>query len=166
MLDHIFTGVLPRRMVLGPAQDGLDAGHHLPGAEGLDDIVVRAQLQAHDLVHLLALGGEHDDGDLAGLADLPTDVDAGFAGHHDVQHAQGNGAVRPGDGGDAVIEIHGLESFGFQIYFQRLMYDGIIVGDQNLGIHYDPPCVYHLVLYQICQKWEERFAFLPNRLHP
>ena len=147
-------------MVFRPTQDGLDPGHYLTGAEGLDDIVIRSQLKTHDLVHFLTLGGEHDDGDLACLADLPADVDAGLARHHDVQHAKGNGAVRRSDGRNAIIAVHRLESLGFEIYLQRLMYDGIVVCDQNFGIHKDASLRDFNTLYHIFQKWEEGVGFL------
>ena len=45
------------------ADDRLDAGDQLHHAKGLGHIVVRAALQPLDLVGLLALGGDHDDGD-------------------------------------------------------------------------------------------------------
>src|SRR5690554_272215 len=50
----------------GTAQHGLQAGDQLPGGEGLGNVVISADFQSLDLVILLALGGEHDDGDVAG----------------------------------------------------------------------------------------------------
>ena len=45
----------------GPAQHRPHAGDQLLGAEGLDHVVVGAQLEPDQLVALLAAGGEHDD---------------------------------------------------------------------------------------------------------
>ena len=76
--QHLF------RLLLGcaePAQHRLDPGHYLPGAEGLDDIVVRPQLQPQDPVDLLPLGRQHDDGGAAGSPDLPTNIHAAFLRH-------------------------------------------------------------------------------------
>ena len=47
-----------------PAQDGLDAGHHLLEAEGLGDVVVAAEGQAPDLVLGGVAGGEEQHRDL------------------------------------------------------------------------------------------------------
>ena len=41
----------------------LDPRHQLQRVERLGDVVVGTQGQAHDLVHVLHLGGQHDDGD-------------------------------------------------------------------------------------------------------
>src|SRR3990172_3668696 len=43
------------------AQYGLDAGRQLARIERLRHVVVRAQLESHDLVHVVAVRGEHDD---------------------------------------------------------------------------------------------------------
>ena len=44
------------------AQPGLHPGQELRHGEGLGEVVVRAQLQAHHAVHHLAAGREHEDG--------------------------------------------------------------------------------------------------------
>ena len=66
----------------------MDPGQHLLHLEGLGDVIVRPHLKAGYLVLQLALGGEHDDGGLAGLPDLLADCPAVHAGQHDVQHHQ------------------------------------------------------------------------------
>jgi hypothetical protein len=53
----------------GAPQDGLDAGLDLQNIERLGHIVVRAVFQPENLIDVLALGGEHDDGHVAVLAD-------------------------------------------------------------------------------------------------
>jgi hypothetical protein len=46
---------------VGSAQHGADPGQELPRTEGLGEIVVRAQLQAHDAVGFLGAAGQDDD---------------------------------------------------------------------------------------------------------
>ena len=48
---------------LAAAQHRLDAGHELHHAEWLDEVIVRAEVEAADLVVLRALGRSHDDRD-------------------------------------------------------------------------------------------------------
>src|SRR5574343_151077 len=71
------------------AQHGVDAGQQFAWVEGLAQVVVGAHFQAHDAVHVLALGGEHDDGcAVVGGTQAAADREAVFAGHHQVQHDQ------------------------------------------------------------------------------
>ena len=63
-------------------------GQHLLRLERLGDIVVRPHFQAGYLVLQLPLRGEHDDGHLGGLPDLPAHGPAIHGGKHDVQHHQ------------------------------------------------------------------------------
>ena len=106
------------------------------GAEGLDDIVVRAQFQAEDAVDLFALGREHDDGDGTGLANGAANVDAGHARHHQIQHHH----VRV----QAFHHFQGLLSvvcglvlipFRTEVQPQRLMHHRIVVADQDQRVH-------------------------------
>jgi hypothetical protein len=46
------------------AQDGLDARHQLAGIERLGQVVIGAELEADDLVDVLAAGRQHDDWDV------------------------------------------------------------------------------------------------------
>ena len=117
------------------AQHRLDARHDLARAEGLDDVIVRAQLEPDDAVDLLALCGEHQDGELRALADLAAHLDAGHLGHHDVEHAQHD--LRR-DGGKrllAVVCVHGLKPLRLEIDAKRLMDDLVVVRDQDLLCH-------------------------------
>ena len=76
-----------------PPHHGLDAEHQLADAERLDDVVVRAELEADDAVDLLPLRGDHHDRDvlrrlvaLERLADLePGDVRQHEVEQHDVR---------------------------------------------------------------------------------
>jgi hypothetical protein len=72
-----------------PAQHRLDARHQLARVERLGQVVVGAGLEAGDAVHVVALGGEHDDGDaIAGGAQPPADRQPVLAGQHEVEHHQ------------------------------------------------------------------------------
>ncbi len=70
------------------AQDGADARGQFARIEGLGQVVVGAQFQAHDAVHILAARGQHDDRDLALSAQPAENLEAVDARQHDVQHHQ------------------------------------------------------------------------------
>jgi hypothetical protein len=72
------------------AQDRLDAAEELAWIEGLGDIVIRAELEPHDAVDILATGGEHDDRYLRARAQLAAQRQAVFARQHQVEHQQVN----------------------------------------------------------------------------
>ena len=83
-MEDAFFFILRR----GAAQQRLDAGDQLTHGERLGDIVVRAQLEAEDLIHLVALGGQHDDGDVRSrrrALEPPAHFHAINAGEHDIQ---------------------------------------------------------------------------------
>ena len=63
------------------------------GLKGLANVVVGAHLQAHDAIHVLALGGEHDDGASCHQlgAQAAADGQAVFARHHQVEHDEIDG---------------------------------------------------------------------------
>src|SRR5215217_6120898 len=70
-----------------PAPQGrADAAHQLPVAEGLGDVVVCPDLQAHHDAHLVVAGGEHDHGHVALRSQLLADGDAVDPWEHDVQY--------------------------------------------------------------------------------
>ena len=71
-----------------PAQLGLHPGHQLQRQEGLGYIVVRAHGKAGNLVRLLPLGRQHDDGVVVALPDPAADVQAACPGQHDVQDSK------------------------------------------------------------------------------
>lgn len=92
-------GQLPVELDGGPAAGRLlDAPQHGPypglddlGTGGLDDVVVGAGLQADDDVEVVTAGGQHDDRQLAALADPAADLHAVDAGQHEVEQQQ----IRP-----------------------------------------------------------------------
>ena len=88
-VNHEVTEVehLELRLGLGvsAAEQGAHAGDELARREGLDEVVVGTQLEADDAILDLALGGEHDDGHVRGLADGAADALAGELGEHQVE---------------------------------------------------------------------------------
>ena len=73
----------------GAAQRGLHPRAELAHRERLGDVVVRAELEAEDLVDLLGLGREHDDRHgLALGAQAPADLEAVHARQHHVEDDQ------------------------------------------------------------------------------
>src|SRR6266540_5312085 len=73
------------RAIPGPPQHRSDPRGHLTRAEGLDDVVVGAELEADDAVGLLAAGGEHDDGDSGALPKRASHVVARAVGERHVE---------------------------------------------------------------------------------
>ena len=72
------------------AQQGPAAGHQLPQAEGLDQVVVGAHLQPQHPVGLTVTGADHQDGGLvAGRAQLAAEIQSPQARQHQIEHHQG-----------------------------------------------------------------------------
>src|SRR5579872_3722987 len=70
------------------AQDGFYAGDKFTRAERLGDVVVGAEFEAEDAVRLAAFGGEENyrhGGEAGSLTDGAADLEAIFAGNHDVE---------------------------------------------------------------------------------
>ncbi len=77
-----------------PAQHSPDARDDLGTRERLDHVVVRADLEAHDAVHLGAAGGEHDDRDLRRAAQGAAHVAAVAVRQREVEeHKVGRGGL-------------------------------------------------------------------------
>ena len=91
-LDRLPVGPVAA-VELAPAQLGAHPAEQLADRERLRHVVVGADLEAHDLVHLGVLGGQQDDRHGALGADLAADVEAALAGHHDVQDQEVEDAV-------------------------------------------------------------------------
>ncbi len=117
----------------GTAQHGLQAGDQLPGGEGLGNVVISADFQSLDLVILLALGGEHDDGDVAGQLvtfQAPRQLDAAGARKHPVQ--QDEIGTRVDDGGVGLLGV-----FRFQaVVSGHLQRNGNHLPDRGFVVNY------------------------------
>ena len=91
LVFHIFSRSLRsggRSRGLETAEHRLDPGYQFLGVKGLNDIVVRPQLQPQHLVKYLPLGREHDNGEVGLVPDLPADLIAVDAGQHQIQKHQ------------------------------------------------------------------------------
>ena len=124
---------LVRRAVIlvGAPQHSLDAGDDLARGERLDDIVVRAHLQAQNAVDLLTARGEHDDGQRALAPHALADLHAGHTRHHLIQ--QHEVIMIPMGHLQRALAVIGrivLEFLVIQIQGKRLMDDGIVVADE------------------------------------
>ncbi|MNP30137.1 hypothetical protein D3C76_1231980 [compost metagenome] len=64
---------------------GTQAGQQFASVEGLAHVVISAQFQTDDTVAQLVHGGEHDDRDAGAAAQLLAQVQAAFAGQHQVE---------------------------------------------------------------------------------
>src|SRR5215211_979318 len=71
---------------LRAAERRLHAAAELADRERLRDVVVRAHLEAEDLVDLVVLRGQHDDRHLAAAAQPAADLDPVEARQHDVEY--------------------------------------------------------------------------------
>ena len=112
----------------GAAENRLDAGHQFLGIKGLDDIVIRAQLQPKNLIEDFALGGKHDDGRLRVPADLTADLIAIHARKHQIQKNQIRVKFREGlQGVLSVLFTAGFKTLLVQIQRYELGDIGIIV---------------------------------------
>ena len=122
--------------LLGPPEDRPDPRRELAQAERLGHVVVGAELEADDLVHLGVLGREHDDRH-AGLGpDDPADLDAGQLRQHQVEQDE-VGPLGPEQrerlaavgGGDGAIPLE-LERFHEGLAERRL-----VVNDEDRACH-------------------------------
>ena len=75
-------------MGLEAAQDGADARGQFARIEGLGQVIVGAEFETDDAVHIFAAGGEHQNGDFGFLAEAAQDFEAIDAWEHDVEHYQ------------------------------------------------------------------------------
>ena len=85
-------------IAIGTSQERLDTAHQLAQPEGLGQVVIRAQLQSDDLVHLVIPRGEHQDRRLgAGRTQSAQQLEAVDAGESHVQDDEIRGQLA-GDG--------------------------------------------------------------------
>ena len=84
----------------GAAQEGADSRLQLQNVEGLGQVIVRPVVKTDELIHVVALGGEHDDGHVGKLPDFGAGGKPVHVGHHHVQNHQ----VR-------VLSLHSLDGF-------------------------------------------------------
>src|SRR5581483_176896 len=148
------------RLLRAP-QDGADAGDELLRVERLGEVVVGAEVEAGDLVLVLAFGGEHDDGRLSvALAEPARDLHAVDLRHHQVEHDQVGV-----DGADllerlaAVVGRLDLVALGAQVELHQLDDVALVVDDEHGGSGADALAVHG---YAICSPRQEMGLFRPG----
>jgi hypothetical protein len=116
------------------AQHRLHAADELGDAERLGDVVVRAGLEADDLVELGVLRGEHQDVGVAELAHPPADLDAVDVGQAEVEDDQVEG-VEGGrfDGGLPVLGLSDVEALLHEQGTDEHPVLGGVVDDKGAG---------------------------------
>ena len=111
----------------------LDARLHLKDIERLGHIIIRAVLKTEDLIHILALCGQHDDRDIAPFTNPLADSNTVQLRKHHVQKDQiKRTRLKLGQG---LFSVHGtvcLVTFLFQRIFQALQ-------DQRFVVHQEDP---------------------------
>ena len=83
--DVLLQLLLLELRLAAAAQHRADAGDELAGAVRLGHVVVRADLQAHDLVDFAVAGGDHDDRHIRAQPDVLAHLGAAHARQHQVQ---------------------------------------------------------------------------------
>src|SRR5690606_14146057 len=109
-----------------------DAGQQLLDAEGLDEVVVRARVEARDLVLDRVLGGEDDDGRVGGLADAPGDLEAVQDGKHQVEHDEVRVQLPElRETGDAVVAHDRVVVLGLELQVDELRDLLLVLDDED-----------------------------------
>lgn len=76
---------LDHRRAISPARDRAQTRQKFPGGKSLGQIIVRADLQTHDPVGLLAARGQHQHRHAGGSANPPQNFQPVDAGKHDIE---------------------------------------------------------------------------------
>ena len=116
---------------------GVDSGHQFPHAERLGHVIISAEIQTNDFVHLLAFGGKHEDGsgDFPG-AQLLAHVVAAQAGQHDVEHDERRLAFHHRFDGlvAAGTNVH-FVTFPLEDFLQTQANVRVVFNDQDFAFH-------------------------------
>lgn len=67
----------------------MDARGEFARIEGFGEVIIGADFQADDAVHIVAMSGEHDDRDGGDGPDFAQDFEAAHAGKHNVKNDEG-----------------------------------------------------------------------------
>ena len=118
---------------MGTAEQSANAGDELARRERLDQIVVGAELKTDNTVLDLALGSQHDDGDIRGIANGAANALAGDLGEHKVEHDQVKlMLLELLDRGLAVADTHNPVAFALEIGSDGVTDCLLILDQQNL----------------------------------
>ena len=138
-LQGRMTNVFRLALSVGPgaAGNGPDACHQLVWIEGFAQVVVGADLESHDSLHVLGSGRQHDHRDGGFGSDAPQDVESVDAGQHHIQDHQGVIAGKgPFDALLSVVDGVHLKPFRFQVPGDQRTQLGVVIDDQQ-AIHGD-----------------------------
>ena len=128
---HLGVAALGR---LGAPQDGLHAGQELAQIDGLGEIVVRPHLEAHDAVDHVGRGRQHDDADIAPLAQEPGQGEAILLWHGDVEDGQIEALARgQAAQGRAVRRGAHAESVELEVFLEGAPDAFLVIDDDDMG---------------------------------
>ena len=137
--DHavVGRGDAWRRALRAPAQHRMDARHEFARIEGLGQVVVGADLQADDAVHVVALGGEHDDGHGLACARAAVRQRARPSSPGSIRSS----TIRCGRcAAGSLVELRGvcrrldIEALFIQVARQQVAQAHVVVDDQDPGL--------------------------------
>ena len=127
-----------RRQRFGPSEDAANAREQLSRLERLGEIVVRPHFQADDTIDRLTARGQHDHRQVGFCAQVSTQLQAVFAGHHQVENNQIDARrVERFPHRRAVGRLRRAEAVRGEIFRQQRANFAIVIDDQDqrLRIH-------------------------------
>ena len=132
---------LLRLALMAAPQDGVHTGQQLPVGVWLGDVVVRTDLQTHDLVDLGILGGEHDDGNTGRAPNTTAHLRARQTREHEIEQHQVDRAGPAGPAGrlealhgrGAVLGLHNLVAVAAQAEGERVPIVLLVLDQQDTG---------------------------------
>ena len=105
----------------GAAQDGVNSRGELAGIEGFGEVIIGADFQSDDPVHVVAVRGEHDDGNGGHGTDFAENLEAAHAGKHHVENDEGIGAGESAaEAGAAVVNGFGAQALRDEVFGDEL----------------------------------------------
>ena len=119
-----------------PGQHGANARQQLARLKGLGQVVIRAQLQADDAVHCVALGREHEHRHAGGCAgqgaDAAAHLQAVHAGEHEIENDQIGRAFLHGSQAAGAVALVGKGKAGLlQVFAHHAGQAGIVFNHQK-----------------------------------
>jgi hypothetical protein len=117
----------------GRTELGIDPRGKLPDLEGLDDVVVGADLQPDHDVHRVGAGGDHHDRDLdTGGAEAPADVETGEAREGQVEDDQVDVAgLGEANAVQAILRELDAEAVLLPEDGEDVVHRGVVVNDEH-----------------------------------
>src|SRR6266403_774748 len=120
------------RAVTGAAQNRANPGHQLARIEGLAQVVIGPELQAHDPVDVIPARREHQDGRFVGCSELPQYVEAADARQHHIENQNFKIiGFQLFQSVAAVVHALHLEVLGVQVFGEHLTELTIVVHQQH-----------------------------------